>query len=138
MREKVFVALVAVALGFSLNRIGFSSWDEVHAMFLFSDLRLFLTFASAVGFLAVAWIAVRRVSRPRWAPRPIHRGTVLGGALFGLGWAIAGACPAVALVQIGEGQLGALFTLGGVLLGNLVYSVVHERWLRWDTARCDT
>lgn len=138
MREKVFVALVAVALGFSLNRIGFSSWDEVHAMFLFSDLRLFLTFASAVVFLALAWVAVRRVSHPRWTPRPIHRGTVIGGALFGLGWAVAGACPAVALVQIGEGQLGALFTLGGVLLGNFVYSVVHERWLRWDTARCDT
>lgn len=137
MREKLLVAVLAGVLGFSLSRIGFSSWDEVHSMFLFADLRLFLTFASAVAFLATAWVVVRRVSRPQWAPRAIHRGTLLGGALFGVGWALAGACPAVALVQIGEGQLGAVLTLAGIFLGNFAYSVVHERWLRWDRASCD-
>ena len=41
----------------------------------------------------------------KFAPRNIHPGTLIGGALFGTGWAISGGCPTIALAQIGEGQL---------------------------------
>ena len=114
-------------LGFSLSRIGFSSWDEVHAMFTFADLRLFFTFMSGVTLLAIAFAVVRRFSKPEWPPRPIERGTLLGGAVFGLGWALSGACPGVAIVQLGEGRLYALFTLGGIVLGNWLYGAFLER-----------
>jgi uncharacterized membrane protein YedE/YeeE len=59
-----------------------------------------------------------------------------GGALFGVGWALSGACPSIALVQLGEGQLGALVTLAGIFLGNLAYSAIHDRYFRWSTQSC--
>ena len=137
-RDGFSAALVGIALGFALSRIGFSSWDEVHRMFRFQDLRLFLAFASGVALLSVGWALVRRFSsaKPVWTPRTIHRGTFVGGALFGAGWAIGGACPGIALVQLGEGQLGAAVTFAGMLGGNWLYSVVHERWLEWPTQSC--
>ena len=125
-------------MGFALSRIGFSSWDQVHQMFVFDDLRMFLAFVSAVAVLAVAYAALQRF-KPGYVTftrRPLHKGTLVGGALFGVGWALTGACPSIALVQLGEGQLAALLTLGGIFLGNYLYAVVHERYLRWDLGSC--
>jgi len=136
VRERVGVAVTGVVFGFSLSRIGFSSWDEVHRMFTFADLRLLFTFMSAVVFLTLAWIAIARLTGATWAPRNLHPGTLAGGALFGIGWALSGACPSIAMVQLGEGQLGAGLTLIGIVAGNWLYSVVHERWFRWSAASC--
>jgi uncharacterized membrane protein YedE/YeeE len=138
VRDTVGSAITGILLGFALSRIGFSSWDEVHRMFTFADLRLLFTFMFAVALLALAWRVVLRLSRqrPSWPERAVHKGTVAGGVLFGVGWALSGACPGVALVQLGEGQLGALWTLGGILVGNHVYAVVHEKYLRWPAASC--
>lgn len=130
--------LIAVAFGFSLSRVGFASWDQVNAMFRFADLRMFLAFCGAVVLLAGAWPLLARAlpGRGPFRTRSIHRGTLLGGLLFGAGWAISGACPSIAFVQLGEGQLAAGFTLTGILAGNWLYGAVHARYLRWDTASC--
>ena len=134
-----FALLTAVALGFCLSRIGFSSWDEVHAMFTLRDLRLVFTFLLAVVVLGAAWLVVRRVrpNDPPFSARPIHRGTVVGGVLFGVGWALSGACPGIILVQVGEGKLGALVTLAGVFLGNALYAAVHQRYFRFSVGSCE-
>jgi len=136
MKEPVIVGVIGVLFGFALSRIGFTSWDEVHRMFTFGDLRLLLTFAFAVGLLAVSWVVIARLTGASWSPRRMHPGTLIGGALFGIGWALSGACPSIALVQLGEGQLGAGLTLVGILAGNWLYSVVHERYFRWTAASC--
>jgi len=129
MKTKLGLAVAGIALGFSLSRMGFTDFDQVNAMFRFADLRLFLTFAVGVTLLTAAFAVVRRAQHPAWPPRPIHRGTLLGGALFGLGWALSGACPGVVLAQLGEGKGYALFTLAGVLAGNALYAVTLEKRL---------
>jgi uncharacterized membrane protein YedE/YeeE len=60
-----------------------------------------------------------------------------GSLLFGVGWALSGACPSVALVQIGEGKLAALATLVGIFAGNYGYAWLHERRFRWSTGSCN-
>ncbi len=137
-RDTLGTAFTGLAFGATLSYVGFSSWDEVHAMFTFSSLRLLLTFSTAVLLLAVGWWVIMRVSNPRpsWVDRKIHRGTLLGGVLFGVGWAVSGACPSIALVQLGEGQLAALWTLAGIFVGNWLYSVVHERYFNWSVGSC--
>jgi hypothetical protein len=126
---------VGLVFGFSLSRMGFSSWDEVHHMFLLSDFRLILSFASAVGALALIFFLGGGRLRDT-TPRRIHPGTLVGGALFGVGWALSGACPAIAWVQLGEGQMGASLTLLGVVFGNWAYAIVHERFFRWPASSC--
>jgi uncharacterized membrane protein YedE/YeeE len=116
-------------LGFTLSHIGFTSWDEVHAMFTFSDVRMFLAFAVGVSLLTLAFTVIQKTSSPAWSPRPIHRGTIAGGVLFGMGWALSGACPGVTLAQLGEGRFYALFSIAGVVLGNLLYGAFLERRL---------
>ena len=139
MKSHVITIALGVAFGFCLSRIGFTSWDEVHAMFTFSDLRLVIAFGTAVALLSVGWVVVRRLrpSDPAFSPRPIHKGTLVGGVLFGAGWALTGACPSIALVQLGEGKLGALVTLVGIFAGNALYAAVHERYFRFSVGSCE-
>ena len=60
----------------------------------------------------------------RALPRRVHRGSVLGGVIFGVGWGLSGACPGTALAQIGSGHSVALVTAAGVLLGNGLFERV--------------
>jgi uncharacterized protein len=135
-RDVLGVGAIGLLLGFSLSKIGFSSWDEVHAMFTFQRFHLLTAFVMGLVVLVPTWAIIRSTSSPRWVPRPIHQGTLAGGVLFGVGWALSGACPSVAAVQIGEGQWGGLFTLLGMFGGNYLYSVVHQRWFRFSVGTC--
>ncbi len=136
MRTLFFTALTGALLGFFLSKIGFSSWDQVHGMFVFTDFRLLSAFVLAAVILMIAWRLITKTTGAQWKPRRVHPGTVVGGIVFGVGWAIAGACPSIALVQLGEGQLAAGLTLSGIFLGNWLYSLIHERFFRWSAQGC--
>jgi hypothetical protein len=120
--------------GFVLCGVGFTDYDEFHKMLTFVDLRMFLAFCGSVAISAVGYRAMRNIRRlpTRW----IHKGTIPGGVLFGVGWAVTGACPGVAFAQLGEGKLWALATLAGVAVGTLAYQLVHARFLRFDRGSC--
>lgn len=125
---------IGLLLGYCLSRIGFSNFDEVHRMFLFVEWRLFLCFALAVA-LSFAGFTLLQAHR-RIPGKPLHPGTVPGSILFGTGWAVTGACPGVALVQLGEGQLAALFTILGILVGVWIYKHLQAQLFDWDSGSC--
>lgn len=128
------VAALGVFFGFSLSRMGFSSFSEVHRMFTLVDLRLIFTFLGAVVVTGAAFAVVTRGISP--VHKAIHRGSVLGGVLFGAGWAISGMCPTVVLVLLGEGRVLALATAAGVVLGAVLYYRVLAPRLGWDADSC--
>lgn len=130
-------ALPAFMFGVAIHFIGFSNFAEVHEMFSLQDPRLILTFAVAVVITSAAIHLARPRERRQLGRGKLHPGIIPGAALFGIGWAVTGACPGVVMVQIGEGQLLALVTLVGVLAGNSIYGRVHRRFFRWDTGSCD-
>ncbi len=138
----MMLRLAALALGacfgLVLSRIGFTSWDEVHRMFVLGDLRMLLAFALSLPIASAVWFLCRRLfpDRVKFRVRPIYKGTLAGGALFGAGWALSGACPSIALVQLGEGQLAAVLTIAGIFGGNWLYAYIHQRYLRWDAGTC--
>jgi uncharacterized membrane protein YedE/YeeE len=53
--------------------------------------------------------------------------TILGGTIFGLGWALSGACPGPLYVLIGQGFLPILIVLFGAVLGAFIYGLVGEK-----------
>lgn len=113
-----------LALGFVVARLGFADFDELHRMLVFRDLRLLFAFALAAGLTIGGFAALRgRLVLP---PVRFHRGTLPGAFLFGLGWAVCGACPGVALIQIGQGKVLAAVTLAGIFAGILL----HDRIFR--------
>lgn len=136
MKDSIGTLALGMLFGFCLHRIGFGSWDEVHKMFTFASLRLTLGFGLAVVILAIGFSIIAKLQHPKWAPRPIHKGTLAGGLLFGVGWAVCGACPSIALVQLGDGQWLALWTLLGIVAGNALYAPIHARFFQFDSGTC--
>ncbi|GAA2540693.1 YeeE/YedE thiosulfate transporter family protein [Pseudonocardia hydrocarbonoxydans] len=120
-----------LALGFVVTSIGFGDFAELNRMFTFQDLRMFLAFAGAVAII----VAVFAIAGVRRTPTRIHAGVVPGAALFGVGWAISGGCPAIPIIQVGSGYLPALVSIAGIVVGIRLCRRVTTR-LRIDTGSC--
>ena len=52
-------------------------------------------------------------------------GNVLGGLIFGVGWAVVGYCPATAMAALGEGRYDSIFGLLGMILGAGIYAELY-------------
>jgi hypothetical protein len=130
---KLFVFVMATLFGFVLSRSGAADYDYIQRMFLFRDVQLYGIIGTAVLVTAPGlWLLKRRGKTAFGAaldvkPKPFHRGNVLGGVLFGIGWSMTGMCPGPILVNIGEGKLYALAALGGTLLGSYLLGAVYQR-----------
>ena len=142
MKTYLSVALLGLALGVVISASGLSDWGELHRMFSLGvgrggpgleELRLVLAFGGAVVLSIVGFRVLAR--HDELPSKPIRKGTVPGAILFGAGWALAGACPGAALVQLGEGKLGAVATLAGMLAGAWLHDALRKR-LGWARHSC--
>lgn len=115
--------LMGIVFGFALEKSRvFEPGMIVGQMQLrnFIMLKIFLT-AVATGAVVLAvmhgfgWVKLQ----PKAA---IYGADIVGGAVLGIGIALAGACPGTVLAQVGAGYRDALFTLGGGLAGAIAYS----------------
>lgn len=130
--------LLGTLMGFIVARIGFSNYEQLHNMFVFSDLRMLYAFMAAVAlsmviFFIFSYLRTRNLPENR---RIFTPGTIPGSMLFGFGWAICGACPSIVFVQLAEGKLAAVFTLIGIYIGVVWHKKMHSRYFRWDTGSC--
>lgn len=129
----ILYVLLGTAFGFVLSRSGAADYDQIQAMFLFRSFQLYGILGSAVVFTAAGLRLIKRRGRTAQGQplkielKPLHRGTVAGGALFGIGWSMAGMCPGPILVNIGEGKIYALAALAGALAGAAFLGVVYPR-----------
>jgi len=134
MNQHLAYGFWGLVMGLVLSSTGFSNFKEVHNMFVFADLRLYYVFVGAVVLSALGFMLLKSIKNSN--KKNYHSGTIPGSTLFGIGWAITGACPSIALVQLGEGQFAALFTLLGIYLGILVYRSLSSGSLKLDTGVC--
>ncbi len=96
------------------------------------DPRLGLVMGGAIALGALAFALARR-RKKSWSGAPmeipvdqtIDKRLVIGGALFGIGWGIAGFCPGPALVALGSGSASAAVFVVAMIVG----MVVHDQLL---------
>ncbi len=128
------VFAVGTYFGIVLAKSEVPSWQRVHNMFLFKEAYMYLVIATAILVAMVGMQIVRRASlrdvsgKPiQYKPKPYHLGVVWGGMIFGIGWAITGACPGPIYVQIGAGEWLAMVTLLGALAGMFGYAALKPK-----------
>jgi uncharacterized protein len=115
--------VLGTVFGFILSRSGAADYSFVQGMFLFTEFQLYGILAVAVGVGAPGIWLIKKRGRTILGRRvsielkPLHRGNVAGGVLFGVGWSITGMCPGPILVNIGEGKIYALAAFAGALAG---------------------
>lgn len=129
----ILYVVLGTLFGFVLSRSGAADYDFIQGMFLFTNIQLYGIIGTAVVLTAPGLWLIQRRGRTLWGQRclvekkPIHRGTVIGGLLFGIGWSMAGMCPGPILVNIGEGKLYAIAALAGALTGTGLLGELYPR-----------
>jgi uncharacterized membrane protein YedE/YeeE len=119
--------------GFVLSRSGAADYDFIQGMFLLTNFQLYGIIGSAVAVTAPALFLLKRYGKTLLGQplvielKPGHRGNVVGGVLFGVGWSITGMCPGPILVNVGEGKLYALAALAGALVGAGAFGIAYPK-----------
>lgn len=131
-----FIAtLIAGALfGFGLALSSMVSPEVVLSFLRWQDFGLLLVMGGAVGVTTLAYqLAPRLMKRPllgdHFAVRPavLDRDTVLGAAIFGVGWGLCGVCPGPAIAGLGTGNSAMLIALAGIAAGAWLQGWLAQR-----------
>lgn len=130
--KNLYALLLGIIFGVVLVKSEVCSWFRIQKMFRFEETHMYLVICSAVAVGALSVFLVRSL-RLRTAQgglvqirrKPFNKGTVLGGLIFGMGWAVTGACPGPIYAQLGSGAYQALATFVGAFAGAYLYA-----WLR--------
>lgn len=129
MRLHKIVSLLVTLLGGMLFGFGLAlstmvSPEVVLSFLRLQDLGLMLVMGGAVAVTVVAYqLAPRFLKQPLLGQSfeertaTLDRNTLVGAAIFGVGWGICGVCPGPAIAGLGVGNLDMLWALGGMLVG---------------------
>jgi len=128
------VLILGIIFGIVLVKGQIVSWARINKMFRFEEAYMYLVIGSAVVVGAISLIIIKRL-RARTVDgedivivtKPFTKGTAYGGILFGVGWAITGACPGPIYAQIGSGTFLAIVTLLAALTGAYFFAIVQPR-----------
>lgn len=121
--------IVGVAFGAILSASGLSDPRRITDMLRLKDLRLLklLVTAIATGIVGIAVLA--SLGEAHTSIKTLHVvALLLGGVVFGAGFALAGYCPGTALAAAAEGRRDALFTVLGGLVGTTAFAASYG-WL---------
>ncbi|MEE2656915.1 MAG: DUF6691 family protein [Candidatus Latescibacterota bacterium] len=124
---------IGVFFGIVLVKSEVASWFRIQAMFRFQEAHMYLVMSAAVVVGLISVQIIRRLGIVSLAGpisyenKDFTWGTVIGGAIFGIGWAITGACPGPVYAQVGSGEAMALATFAGVFSGAYLYAWLQPR-----------
>ncbi|MES2063395.1 MAG: DUF6691 family protein [Bacteroidota bacterium] len=126
--------IVGALFGIILVKSEVISWFRIQEMFRLQAFHMYGIIGSAVvvGIIAIKLIQYFRLKTINKEPivipeKKFHWGNVYGGLIFGLGWAITGACPGPLFAEIGGGFGAILITLLSAIAGTWTYGLVREK-----------
>lgn len=127
--------ILGVLFGIVMTKSEAISWFRIQEMFRFQSFHMYGIIGSA---LAVGVLIVRLV---KWYQLKNTDGVVieiedkqpgvwrylLGGVIFGLGWALSGACPGPMYTLVGNGYSVFLVVIASALFGTFVYGMIRHK-----------
>ena len=121
--EQILGLVTGLAFGFLLQKGRVLRYDKQVAAMLFQDMTILKFMLSAIivgmfGILALSDLEVIKLSHKAMNVGAI----VIGGALFGIGWAVMGFCPGTSVGALGEGRWHAIFGVVGMIAGAAIYA----------------
>jgi uncharacterized membrane protein YedE/YeeE len=126
--------LAGIVFGIILSKSQAVSWYRIQEMFRFQSFHMYGIIGTAVitGIIAVLMIKKFRIKDMDGAPivfpekdRQWKR-YLFGGTIFGLGWALTGACPGPIFILLGQGYGVMVIVIFGALAGTYVYGMLRN------------
>jgi len=126
---------IGIFFGITMFKSEAASWFRIYEMFKFESFHMYGIIGSAlfIGVLVVQYIKrfkVKSFYGESIQFKPKAKGFsryMFGGIIFGLGWALAGACPGPMFTLVGAGYLPILIVIISALIGTFVYGLVKDK-----------
>jgi hypothetical protein len=127
--------LVGIIFGIVLVKSEAVSWYRIYEMFRFQSFHMY----GIIGTAIVSGILFLQLSKH--GKLKSKKGTeiyviekekgliryILGGTIFGLGWALIGACPGPMYVLLGTGVYAMLIVIAAAILGTFIYGILKDK-----------
>lgn len=134
LSQNIKYAVAGILFGIILVKSEVISWFRIQEMFRLQSFHMFGVIGSAVvvGIISVWLIKKFKVKSIegeviKIEPKKFNKGQIFGGLIFGLGWAITGACPGPLFAQIGTGATVVVITLLSAIAGTWVYGRFRDK-----------
>ena len=126
--------VLGTLFGIILTKSEVISWFRIQEMFRFQAFHMYGVIGSAVvvGLISIQLIKRNRLTSMDGEPiviadKKFNHGIWIGGFIFGLGWALTGACPGPLFAQLGSGIGSAAVLILAALAGTWTYSALREK-----------
>lgn len=120
--------LVGMLFGIVFVKAEIISWFRIQEMFRLQSFHMYGIIGSAVAVGALSVFLIKKLNIKTIdgeeiliASKSFHKGQIIGGLLFGIGWAITGACPGPLYALIGAGYPSIIIALLSAIAGTWVY-----------------
>tara|TARA_R110002049_G_scaffold238784_2_gene411860 strand:+ start:57 stop:470 length:414 start_codon:yes stop_codon:yes gene_type:complete len=134
MRTLVYLS-IGIFFGITMFKSEAASWFRIYEMFQFQSFHMYGIIGSA---LVLGIIMIQLIKRFKIKSfygeeidiQPKDRGIsryLIGGSIFGLGWALSGACPGPMFTLIGAGYLPILIVIVFAVLGTFLYGILKNK-----------
>lgn len=127
--------LVGVFFGIVLVKSEAVSWFRIYEMFRFQSFHMYGIIGSAIAS-GVLFLQLSKRSKLKtikgadlFVPKK-EKGFsryIIGGSIFGLGWALIGACPGPMYILLGTGVYSMLIVIAAALFGTFIYGVIKHK-----------
>lgn len=127
--------ILGVLFGVMMSKAEIISWYRIFEMFRFESFHMYGVIGSAVvlGVIIIQFIKRSKLKsmdgeeieicdKDKSVPRYLF-----GGIIFGLGWAMTGACPGPMFIIVGHGAWAFLIVILSALLGTFVYGLIRDK-----------
>jgi uncharacterized membrane protein YedE/YeeE len=121
--------LLGIVFGIALTKGEAISWYRIQEMFRFESFHMFGLFMTAVPVAAISILIIQKFKlnsidgQAIDVPKKVyHHGLILGGLIFGFGWALTGACPGPLYAQIGAGYTVTIITFLAAFVGTWTFA----------------
>ena len=127
--------LTGIFFGIVLTKAEAVSWSRIYEMFQFQSFHMFGIIGTALFTGIIGLQIIKRYKIKDSSGLPINiiekeRGFwryIIGGSLFGLGWALVGSCPGPIFILLGTGTYAIAVVLIGALLGTYIYGLLKDK-----------
>jgi uncharacterized membrane protein YedE/YeeE len=127
-------SIVGIIFGIVFVKAEVISWFRIQEMFRLQSFHMYGVIGTAVvvGMISVALIKKFKIKTIHgepitFQPKKFNKGQIIGGLIFGLGWALTGACPGPLFAQIGTGALVVFVVILSAIAGTWTYGYFRER-----------
>lgn len=127
--------LVGIVLGIVLVKSEAVSWYRIYEMFRFESFHMYGIIGSAVATGIILLLITKKLKLKNIEGNLIripdkemsYTRYILGGTLFGLGWALSGACPGPMYILVGTGVFTMLIVVLAAVFGTYMYGVLKDK-----------